>query len=322
MICQIFFILFLSLFCLKIFTSEVKIDKNSFDDTIDTSLIEQQISESLPQFKNLLKNYLNYNNKQFLTLTNDSPEENLDLSLKCDYNDIVSGRCPSKSSSRDLCSHNSVPALIHGNSVIILSNELITNAGLTPDKLKNMIDSGAITCVPNEMISEKPTQKTTTPSPVTPVTSSSSNDMNKIILLILLNLMNQSNNNNNNNKGTQNPCPTCSCRHCGTSSSSSSNSGTDNAFSQLANAIIGMEQLKFDLIKNKINADAQILGSKLNIDMSLIKSKMGLQQALVNSLLGSLNSINSNQGSSHSKTSEKDSRQRKNLNDSTISRNS
>jgi hypothetical protein len=317
--CQIFFILFLSLFCLKIFTSEVKIDENSFDDTIDTSLIEQQISESLPQFKTLLKNYLSSNDKQFFSLTNDSHEENFDLSLKCDYNDIVSGRCPSKSSTRNLCSHNSVPALIHGNSVIILSNELITNAGLTQDKLKNMIDNGAITCVPNGMISEKPTQKTTTPSSVTSVTSSSSDDMNKIILLILLNLMNQ---NNNNNKGTQNPCPTCSCKHCGTSSSSSSNSGTDNAFSQLANAIIGMEQLKFDLIKNKINADAQILGNKLNIDMSLIKSKMGLQQALVNSLLGSLNSINSNQGSSHSKTSEKDSREQKNFNDFNISPNS
>jgi hypothetical protein len=317
--CQIFFTLFLSLFCLKIFTSEVKIDENSFDDTIDISLIEQQISESLPQFKTLLKNYLSSNDKQFLSLTNDSPEENFNLSFKCDYNDIVSGRCPSKSSTRDLCSHNSVPALIHGNSVIVLSNELITNAGLTQDKLKNMIDNGAITCVPNGMISEKPTQKTTTPSSVTSVTSSSSDDMNKIILLILLNLMNQ---NNNNNKGTQNPCPTCSCKHCGTSSSSSSNSGTDNAFSQLANAIIGMEQLKFDLIKNKINADAQILGNKLNIDMSLIKSKMGLQQALVNSLLGSLNSINSNQGSSHSKTSEKDSREQKNFNDFNISPNS
>jgi hypothetical protein len=315
--CQIFFILFSSSFCLKIFTSEVEIDDNSFDDTIDTSLIEQQISESLPQFKALVKNYLSSNDKKFLALNNDSPEENLDLSLKCDYNNIVSGRCSSKSSSRDLCPHNSVPALIHGNSVIIVSNELITNADLTPDKLKNMMDSGAITCVPNEMISEKPTQKTTTPSSVTSVTSSSSDNMNKIILLILLNLMNQS---NNNNKGTQNPCPACSCKHCGTSSSSSSNS--DNAFSQLANAIIGMEQLKFDLIKNKINADAQILGSKLNIDMSLIKSKIGLQQALVNSLLGSLNSINSNQGSSISKTSVKDSRVQKNLNHFTISTNS
>jgi len=264
----------------------------------------------------MIKKYLDLDNRHFFRIADDLTEENSDLKLRCDYDDIVSGKCPMKEPSGDhhddLCPSNYVPALVHGTTIIVINNGLIANAGLTSEKLKNMISSGAITCVPVEMSSAKPT---TTPPPVTTSSSSSSSDeINKMILLLLLNLLNQNKNNINSNVDkVANPCPTCSCKNCGPSPSSPL-SGTDNAFSQLANAIIGMEQLKFDLIKNKINTDAQLLGSKLNIDMNLIKTKMGFQQALANALLGSLNSLGSGQGSSHKKDSpQKDSPEEKSL---------
>lgn len=306
---SIIFTVILSAFQIGL-NAEVENELKSSDKLSDSLLLMEKINQSLPKFMSVIKKYVNYDNTKFVEMTNDLAKEKSELSSKCNQNDIVSGRCPKMLSSDNLCQSDYVPALVHGNRVIIINNELIASAGLTSEKLRNMINSGAITCVPIEMSSPKPTQRTTTESPVLPTISSSSEDMNRMILLLLLNLLNQ--NTNKNGDTIPNACPTCSCKNCG--SGSSSNSGTDNAFSQLANAIIGMEQLKFDLIKNKINADAHLLGSKLNVDLHLIKSKMGLQQALVNALLGSLNSLGSSQSS---KTSQKDSTEQTNLNNRT-----
>ncbi|CAG2174731.1 unnamed protein product, partial [Oppiella nova] len=117
----------------------------------------------------------------------------------------------------------------------------------------------------------------------------------KILLQVVLNLLTK--NNGGNGLSIPNPCPSCSCKNCQqlsaeTAAGVATGAKLADPIGQLANAIVGVEQWKLDLLKQKINADARLINSKINFDLNLIKSNLNLKQSIINSIANSVNGVN------------------------------
>ena len=274
--------------------------------TTDLGVLTTNISQSLTNFSNLINNYIESENKLYFGLNEDSNEN--DLSFKCNLEEVIIGKCKIRPTSDSLCESGHIPALIRDNNVIPISHELIKTAGITSDILKNMITNGVINCVPNRIITQNQVQSTTIAAtlPSLPPITSTTDEMNRILLQIVVNLLNK---NHQNGELLPNACPTCSdCKHCGKSgakeapksgpSPSGTSSGIADSIGQLANTLMGIEQLRWDLLKQKIGADARLINSKVNLDLNLIRSQVGLRLALINSIANSLNSLSSSIASS------------------------
>ena len=406
--------IFIFLFIINVIIESTngKIDATS-DTTPDSSPFISNVSLSVEKFDEMFRKYVESQNKLFYSSDQELSDDS--LMARCQLADIINGDCFTRLIFDSVCDDNHMPALIQGSTMIPMNKDIIKGAGLSVEKLKNMIKSGALTCIhnsngnsganhnsqtghngqngqnghkeqpgyqPNQIINNQPNygapsqhhfvppppppppsqshnpQQSVFPLPdykpnlgqsLYPISQSGSNsplpttsnsvdtngmvqEMNRILLQLILHLVNK---NSGENPGANinlipNPCPSCTCVNCprpnvgitstnsginpstnlgdilgagtgtamgsGTSDTGDSDnggaSGAANPFDQLVNAIIGMEKLKFDLFRQKVNADAHLINHKINFDLNLIKSSANLKQALINAIVQSLNSIN------------------------------
>lgn len=377
--------IFVILFAINVLieSTNATIDASS-ETTPDSSPLMSNVSLTKENIDRLLRQYDESQNKLFYSDDEELREDS--LMSRCQLVDIMNGDCFTRLLFDSVCDTDHTPALIQGSTVIPISKDIIKGAGLSVDKLKNMIKSGALTCIHNKSVSpnqssqngpnnegssgssnqphsmpfpiqtnppshsnshssEPQTESQSLPNSVhrpfpidqfvsnlspqnlvqsSAQTNNMAQEMNKILLQLIMHLLNRNGGDNTGGSATNfipNPCPSCTCLNCprpnvatkglnplvnpnydlsnilGTATSSSNGAtgtgatATTNPFQQLVNAIIGMEKLKFDIFRQKVNADAQLINHKINFDLNLIKGSANAKQALINAIVQSLNAI-------------------------------